>query len=149
MVDHMALRNYFKQVFTLDRQITSNRQTLAWLRDCRDSISATTNITGVRSGFTVDKVADNAIRAADLETAIQFDIQSLINVKAACRDMIAMLHNPKYRLILTERYINVKRWEDVASDNYYSWAAVHKMHARAMYELEQTVPAAYLRSILK
>ena len=38
--------------------------------------------------------------------------------------------------VLTERYINLRKWEEICVLVHYSWQGVHKVHKRALFIVE-------------
>ena len=62
---------------------------------------------------TVDKIVD-------LQAEVNKEIAVLVDLIAEIHTKIEQLENPTERAVLTERYINVKSWEEIAESIGYS-----------------------------
>ena len=62
---------------------------------------------------TVDKIVD-------LQAEVDKEIAVLVDLIAEIHTKIEQLENPTERAVLTERYINVKSWEEIAEIIGYS-----------------------------
>jgi len=68
----------------------------------------------------------------ELEKIINDEIDKLIQLKQQISKVIAEINDPKLELILRERYINCRNWEDIAFDLAYSQVYLYKLHKRAL-----------------
>lgn len=46
------------------------------------------------------------------------------------------LEDGRFRAVLTERYLNNKRWEQIAVDMNYTYRNVIKIHGKALQQFE-------------
>ena len=135
----MTVKDYLKQAFTIDRLINVARSQIEELEEKRLSIGSLA-ITGDRvqaspniSSFThlSDLYIDSIERYISEE-------KRLLELKSEIKTIIDTLANPTHRLIMSERYISCKIWETIAADNGYSWQGAHKIHDKALVELEKS-----------
>lgn len=64
-------------------------------------------------------------------------IDQLYDVKKEVLDAIAEVDNPVYRALLTDRYINFKKWEQIAVDiNYDYYHVIKRLHPRAVAKIK-------------
>nr|DAV92517.1 MAG TPA: Protein of unknown function (DUF1492) [Caudoviricetes sp.] len=88
------------------------------------------------SGSKNSDVADKYIRLEQYMDKVNHEWDILINMRMEAKAMIKALPDPQQQAVLYARYINCKRWEDIASDMGYSWQGVFKLHGRALQSFE-------------
>lgn len=72
------------------------------------------------------------------ESLIDARVDELYAVKQEILKAINAVQDGTLRAILTERYINFKKWEQIAIDLNYSWRQIIRLHGRALQEI--TIP---------
>ena len=77
----------------------------------------------------------------ELEKIINDEIDKLIELKHQIAMTIAELGDTKLEIILRERYINCRNWEDIAIDLAYSQVYLFKLHQKAIKLIK--VPKEY------
>lgn len=60
----------------------------------------------------------------------------VIESEAAIIELINKLNNYSYCCVLTQRYINLLSWEELARAELLSLSSVHRLHSQAIHELE-------------
>lgn len=74
----------------------------------------------------------------DLRKKLIDDEQRLIELKLEIKKYIDLLENPLHKLIMTERYINLKSFERIAVDNHYSYKYLtNKLHPKALKAVKE------------
>lgn len=68
----------------------------------------------------------------ELEKMIHDEIDKLMALKREIAKTIAEIGDAKLEIILRERYINCRNWEDIAIDLAYSQVYLYKLHQRAL-----------------
>lgn len=86
-------------------------------------------------GGSIYKQSDIVAKIVDLETEINADIDKLITLKLDIEAKIKAVESPKEQLVLRYRYIDCKRWEEIAYIMGYAWAQVHRIHKRAIEKM--------------
>ena len=77
----------------------------------------------------------------ELENIIQDEISKLIKLKQDIARTIAEVGDAKLEIILRERYLNCRNWEDIAIDLAYSQVYLYKLHQKAIKLIK--VPQEY------
>jgi len=77
----------------------------------------------------------------ELEKIIHDEISKLIELKQKIAQTIAEVGDAKLEIILRERYINCRNWEDIAIDLAYSQVYLYKLHQKAIKLIK--VPQEY------
>ena len=70
-----------------------------------------------------------------LQSDINRDIDSLVNLKAEITRRIGQLSRPEYQTVLELRYLNFMPWEMISKRLRYSMPYLFKLHTRALEEL--------------
>lgn len=65
-------------------------------------------------------------------------LKSISDRLSDTEDIISSLENPLYRVILRSRYIDSLSWYDIADRTGYEWAQIHRLHKKAISELEKS-----------
>ena len=128
----MTAREYLKQVFILDKLIKAKQSRVHDLRDKLQWISGTAPGTRVQSSPTPDRMGDLTAKLLDLTDECLSDIGRLTDMQQEIEAIIRNVEREDYKLILFERYVNLKRWEDIAQDNHYSVRRVHELHSSGL-----------------
>lgn len=88
-----------------------------------------------KGGGSIYKSSDIVAKIVDLEIEINQDIDKLITLKLDIEAKIKTVESPKEQLVLRYRYIDCKRWEEIAYIMGYAWAQVHRIHKRAIEKM--------------
>lgn len=74
-------------------------------------------------------------RSKELEALIAAKKQKLYETKEEIYKEIDKIRDNRYFLILFERYIAMKTWEEIAEDNHFSRSHVLRLHGEALKRL--------------
>lgn len=88
------------------------------------------------SSFSSGKEA-SILKVIEYEEALNKKIDEYIDTKKAVAHIIDQLKNADYIDILYKRYFQFMTWEDIASAKGYTFQWVHKLHARALIEVQK------------
>lgn len=107
-----------------------------------DAIGSTLSNDGMPHGSGISrKTEDKAIRLA--EKATKWKAAELEAI-AKRQEVFEVIYDIKgiEGEILIERYINLRKWEDICVLIHYSWRGTHKIHARALQIVEARINGA-------
>lgn len=126
----------FREIIYLDHLINSKLRLLDSLKSNRLQVK------GMQIKSDVVQVSkqgnrqeDLIIKIIDLEKEITKDIDNLICEKKRAKAVIDELDGP-YRLVMTMRYLECMKWEEIAYRIGYSIQAVYKIHGQALKRVE-------------
>lgn len=126
----------FREIIYLDHLINSKLRLLDNLKSSRLQVK------GMQIKSDVVQVSkqgnqqeDLIIRILDLEKEITKDIDSLIREKQRAKTVIDRLDGP-YKVVMTMRYLECMKWEEIAYRIGYSIQAVYKIHGQALKRVE-------------
>lgn len=126
----------FREIIYLDHLINSKLRLLDSLKSSRLQVK------GMQIKSDVVQVSkqgnrqeDLIIKIIDLEKEITKDIDNLVNEKQRAKTVIDRLDGP-YRLVMSMRYLECMKWEEIAYRIGYSIQAVYKIHGQALKRVE-------------
>lgn len=126
----------FREIIYLDHLINSKLRLLDNLKSNRLQVK------GMQIKSDVVQVSkqgnrqeDLIIKIIDLEKEITKDIDKLIDEKKRAKAVIDELDGP-YRLVMTMRYLECMKWEEIAYRIGYSIQAIYKIHGQALKRVE-------------
>lgn len=127
----MNAKEYLQQISIIDQEINYKLQQL------EDLESMATHITSVISDMpkahdSGSRLEDAAVKIADMKMEINKEVDELVDLKAEAMTRISRIDDPRYRLVLEERYIHRYSWEDIATDACCSLRSVHRLHGAAL-----------------
>lgn len=100
-----------------------------WCKKCTISDmpgSATRNI---------HRMEDIIVKIMDLEEEVNKDIDALVDLKMDITHLIKFVDNHEYQIILEQRYLCFKTWEQISVDMGYSIQHTFRLHDKALKEV--------------
>lgn len=127
---------YLKRFTLLDKEI--NRK-VSEVERWRSKLNRVTQIysTEPRGGGSVyGRTGDILARIVDLEKDIDADIDQLIAIRDGIKAAINAVSDDRERLLLQYRYLDGHTFEWIAAKMCYHWQWIHRLHKRALTNLE-------------
>lgn len=129
----------FQEVYNryrdLCQDIKSAQEQVQFLKEITEYKSPSLEGTGGSKGC-YDRVGGNAGKIVDLKRSIGEKQALMLELWEELSAMISTLGSSTQRRIMTERYINQKKWERIAEDVNMCERWVYKLHKRALEELQ-------------
>lgn len=126
----------FREIIYLDHLINSKLRLLDNLKSSRLQVKGMQIKSDVvQVSKQGNKQEDLIIRILDLEKEITKDIDKLIREKQRAKTIIDKLDGP-YKVIMSMRYLECMKWEEIAYRLDYSIQAVYKIHGQALKRVE-------------
>lgn len=126
----MTAKEYLSQAYRLDQRIERKIEDRDRMRAKLEK--ATAQLTGMPRGGSGADWTDAAVRVMEYEQQIAVEIAELCRLKTEIRGVIDAVEDKRYRELLTARYINQERWEQIAVNMHYSYMQVHRLHKEAL-----------------
>jgi len=131
----MKSKEYLSQARYLDMRIKSKVQQIESLNELATSCSSA--ITGMprnpnKGG---SRMADAVCKIIDLQTELNADINSLVDLKRDIMRTIRSVANDEYQTLLEKRYLCFLSWEKIAVEMHYSIQHIYRMHDEALTEV--------------
>jgi DNA-directed RNA polymerase specialized sigma subunit len=134
----MKAKEYLSQALWLNQRIDNKLEQLERLKAM--AMRVTTNLTQekVSGGYNERNPMENTIvKIMDLEREVNDEIDKLINLKQEILETISLVDDPMAQLLLEMRYINRRTWGEIAGELGYSDRGIHKIHGRALKEIDE------------
>ena len=132
----MTAKEYLRQYEELNRKAEQHRQEYLLEMERIDAIGSTLAGDGQPHGSGVSKkTEDKAIRLA--EKAMRWKMAELdaIEKRQEIYELISQIKGVEGD-VLYQRYINLRKWEEVCILVHYSWNGVHRAHRRALIKVQ-------------
>ena len=128
---------FLSQARHIDVQINSKLEELYSLKAMAEKVTTTYQSDMVDGSRDVHKREGIICKIIDLQNEINSDIDQLVDLKIAIRQIIESLPDMEGRTVLNLRYVRLLKWQEVADAMGYSLRRVHNFHDRAIAFLEE------------
>lgn len=132
----MTAKEYLSQAKFLDARINSKIRQVDALNDL--ATNATSALTGMphNPNHGRSTMADCVAKIVDLQTEINADIDTLVDLKRDIVQTIKKLKDVEFQTILERRYLVFESWEKIAAGMGYDLRYLFKLHGRALEEVQ-------------
>jgi len=124
----LTAKQYMNRVRRVDQEIQMLERMIQKTRDSVESITQKYDGDGAQATKNPHKFD----RLVELEGLVDQKIQEQLTLKAETLLTIGKLKDRRQRMILTEYYLEMKTWEQVAVDIGYSYQHVMRLHGYAL-----------------
>ena len=137
----MEAKEYLSQAFRLDNRINSKIDQIASLNDL--ATKCTSHMTGMprNPSPSNSQMADAVAKIVDLEAEINRDIDALVDIKCDLVKTIKAVDDIDCQLLLEERYLCYKSWEQIAVEMDFRVRHVYEVHNDALKKVEKILSA--------
>ena len=131
----MTVKEFLNQAHRLDQRINSKLEQIASLHDLATKATVTYSDMPRNPNKGKSKVEEIVVKIMGLEEEINKDIDTLVELKADITHLIKKLDSHEYQIILEQRYLCFKSWEQISVDMGYSIQHMFRLHDEALKEL--------------
>ena len=131
----MTGRAYLAQAFWLDQRINSKIGQVASLRDLASKVTSTVTDMPRSATPNTHRMEDIIIKIFALEEEINADIDALVDLKREMVRLIKAVDNVECQILLEQRYLCFKTWEQIAVDMGYNVRHVYRLHDEAVEKI--------------
>ena len=132
----MGAVELLKQAYYIDVRIDNKLEQLEALNALATKATTTFGNEPVSGTRDVHKREETICKIVDLQNEINADIDNLVDMKRELRKTIESIPNVDYRTVLELRYLNFRKWEEIAVTMGYRLRNVHYIHDKAIEYLE-------------
>lgn len=129
----MTAKEFLMQAYRLNELIDSDAEELEHLRELANKISSPSIEERVQSTRNPDppfvKYLNDII---EMEQKIHNELCELVVLKKRISESLEKVEDREERLLLTFRYLNNYKWEEICSRLSVSMRTVHRIHASAL-----------------
>jgi hypothetical protein len=129
------IKSYLGQAYRIDQRINSKLEQISSLHDL--ATKATSTISDMPGSATrnIHRMEDVIVKIMSLEEEVNQDIDMLVDIKTEITHLIKQVDNHEYQIILEERYLCFKKFEQISVDMGYSIQHTFRLHDKALKEL--------------
>ena len=141
-VEKLSPKEYLTQIFNLDKKIDDK------IRE-RDAIMSTllkgTDSTKepIYSNLPSSPVENTVIKLMDHNDEVNHQIDELVNLKIQIAGEINQLEKETHKMVLKERYLHCKKFEEIAVEQNYDYRHITRLHGEALKEFEKMFPSKF------
>ena len=130
-------KEYFAQIRKTDRLIQRLTDTVNTLRSGLTSQSYELKPDKVQTSGPKDTLGETIAKIMSLEDDINTRIDELVTMKKEAFSMISKVPDLDQQNILIGRYIQLKKWEDIALELNFSIQWVYELHGKGLLAFSQ------------
>lgn len=125
-------KEYFSQIRKTDRLINRLDSTIVTLRSSLTSTGSQLNPNKVQTSGPKNTLEETVAKIVDLEADINRRIDELVTMKKEAFSMISKVPDLDQQNVLVGRYIQLKKWEDLAIEFDYTTQWLYEIHGKAL-----------------
>ena len=125
-------KEYFAQIRKTDRLIHRLDSTIATLRSSLTSTGSQLKQDKVQTSGPKNTLEETITKIIDLEAKINARIDELVSMKKEAFSMISKIPDLDQQNVLIGRYIQLKKWEDLAAEFEYTTQWLFEIHGKAL-----------------
>ena len=130
-------KDYFAQIRKTDRLIKRLTDTVFTLRSRLTSIGCELKQDKVQTSGPKNSLEETICKIDELERTINARIDELVDMKQEAFTMINRIPDLDQQNILIGRYIQLKKWEDIALELNFSIQWVYELHGKGLLAFSQ------------
>ena len=131
----MTAKEYLSQAYLIDQRINSKLEQIQSLRSLLTKVNNTLNDMPGNPNRDRSLVEEYIVKIVDLEREIDSEIDRLVSLKGEIMHTIQAVDDVYSRVLLEERYLNMRTWEQIADIMDYSVRQLHRLHGEALNEV--------------
>ena len=125
-------KEYFAQIRKTDRLINRLDSTVVTLRSSLTSTGSQLKQDKVQTSGPKNTLEETITKIIDLEAKINARINELVSMKQEAFTMISKVPDLDQQNVLVGRYIQLKKWEDLAAEFEYTTQWLFEIHGKAL-----------------
>ena len=135
----MTAKEYMEQARYLDMQINSKIEQIRNLNELATKATTVYSDMPHSPNRNTSRMEETVVKIIDLEREIDRDIDALVNLKREIMRVVNRIESAEYRTILEMRYLQFKKWEQIALLMSTDFRWVYRMHGRALNEVQKII----------
>lgn len=132
----MTAKEYLQSYSTISARVKLLQDTIEQLRTEAESVSI--SLDGMPHGQGNKSWENIAVKLAEYETELSEELSAFWEKRMDIINTIGLLDH-QHQTLLYKRYIKGMRWEQIAYEMHFSWRHCHRVHGRALAELDKII----------
>ncbi|WP_419543021.1 DUF1492 domain-containing protein [Negativibacillus massiliensis] len=139
--------NYLKQYRSLSMEIDQITKELQRWQDLATRISP--SYSDMPHGGGSDKVQTAAVEVAELTDKLNRKLHQAIMVQENIKKLLESLDDIKLRQLMSYRYINGMRWEEIAVRMDFNYRWVLRLHRKALNQISEQAIESHIKTVIQ
>ena len=135
----MTAKEYMEQARYLDMQINSKIEQVRSLNELATRVTTVYSDMPHSPNRNTSRMEETIAKIIDLESEIDRDMDALVDLKREIMRVVNSIESAEYRTILEMRYLQFKKWEQIALQMSTDLRWVYRMHGRALNEVQKII----------
>ena len=127
----MTAKEYMEQARYLDMQINSKIEQVRSLNELATRVTTVYSDMPHSPNRNTSRMEETIAKIIDLESEIDRDIDALVDLKREIMRVVNSIESAEYRTILEMRYLQFKKWEQIALQMSTDLRWVYRMPSSA------------------
>ena len=136
----MTAKEYLSQLWELDRKIQQRTHQVEELKLMAMGTGAMTDGERVQTSTAGDQLSAKVSRYVDLQRKIEEMIDEYIDQKTTIIGQIQQIDDDRYENILFMRYVQGKKFTNMAAELGYTYKWLSRLHRQALEEFARIFP---------
>ncbi|MFR1397273.1 MAG: DUF1492 domain-containing protein [Megasphaera micronuciformis] len=128
----MTAKEYLEYIRSLETRLRMKEERIAQLQHDICSLQALDYAKDKITGGSPIDVSDKIVRLDELIRDTNREWDELIEMREQAKTLIAKLESATQQEVLTKRYIQNKRWEQIAVEMNITWRHTFRIHRAAL-----------------
>ena len=128
----MSDSEYLSQAYRIDQRINSKLAQIISLNELITKCKSTFSELPRTPHNGVSAIEDALIKIVNLQTEINKEIDSLVDMKRDLFKSIKAVENTEYKILLELRYLCFKTWKQIALEMGYNIRHIYRLHEKAV-----------------
>lgn len=139
--------NYLKQYRSLSMEIDQITKELQRWQDLATRISP--SYSDMPHGGGSDKVQTAAVEVAELTDKLNQKLHQAIMVQENIKKLLESLDDIKLRQLMSYRYINGMRWEEISVRMDFNYRWVLRLHRKALNQISEQAIESHIKTVIQ
>lgn len=139
MANEQTAKEYLRRYWSAILEIKRLKEELAELYDINIGLDIDSKKPHVQSSGTSDATGDMVMKITDLKEEIYNKMDAAMTILADTEETINKVTDADMRSVLTRRYVRRQKWEEIATEMYYSLRKVYNIHEAALVAVAEIV----------
>lgn len=147
MVDNKEKCRYLNQYRIMHIEIDQITKELQRWQDLATRISP--SYSDMPHGGGSDKVQTAAVEVAELTDKLNQKLHQAIMVQENIKKLLESLDDIKLRQLMSYRYINGMRWEEIAVRMDFNYRWVLRLHRKALNQISEQAIESHIKTVIQ
>lgn len=132
----MNAKTYLLQIYNLNKKIDSRLEERDEIMSTLTKAVDTTNEPIYNTGTTSDPTGNTVLKLMQFNDRVNKEVDELVSLKIKIAGEINQLEKDNHRMVLKQRYLHCKKFEEIAVEQKYAYRHITRLHGQALQEFE-------------